>query len=731
MPYYPIGNGTIITPQWFNDIQNRLYNSDTGEYKQWLDSDLSDTPGQIKDRVDSLSNEFKVTGSTGLYANYQGGKIRNLQGTTTTIASGSVLCSDNSINYICLSKTGIITSTPSIAGMPLAKLTFSSGQVVSNEDLRAKWLLFDSSDVQSNIVTKTSGFTASGNTTFLISPSNNLSITLPLNPDVGLTFYCIITPSVYSVQIASGQKVNNSVNSWPLSSSFIYQCTYFSDAVGWYIAASPIDGQLKSTSLLDMPSQLVPNKILGTNTFGSKYELQDAITYNWVVANSNYLSKPGDRIFADTSGGSFAVSLPPGAVAGNYIEIFGDFATHNLTVNRNGATIDGSVGNITLSSTKQITRFIYSGTTWISSAGSFSAESPDATVGTLGVTNSIYTSTLLAEAVQGTGAVLNTATSLCLLAYAANDNKFYLRPAIFNGSDVFTYYKATAFSDTVQDVYIEKISDTKAVIVYYIPGSDSVAIRLVSVSTSGIILLSQTVISSATYTISPAFQCTPTAFVAKYSSSRLCVVCNAGVYFYSTENDTLSLLVSTGYVDQYVGFPGSIVANGRYWYATAGYNGPGVNTGFSTVIDSQTNTIARHDISGSVLMLYLQSSGNVGAEVFNHPAGVNGAYLATLTTANPYFEIGNLSGSRITEWVPPHTRLGVRITRIGNKIVVLLSNRTQVIQGNQATDGTVSISPASNLLGLSLSPVVYSYFGYIASTKACIIIPGSVCIAYV
>lgn len=91
---------------------------------------------------------------------------------------------------------------------------------------------------------------------------------------------------------------------------------------------------------------------------------------NWIKVTSNYTASNGDRIIADTTGGTFTINLPAAPAIGSYVQIFGSgLNVNNLTVSGNGSTIEGSPSNLTLSETGAIYDFIYDGSTWQVSSG--------------------------------------------------------------------------------------------------------------------------------------------------------------------------------------------------------------------------------------------------------------------------------------------------------------------------------------------------------------------------
>jgi hypothetical protein len=69
----------------------------------------------------------------------------------------------------------------------------------------------------------------------------------------------------------------------------------------------------------------------------------------WTVKTSNYTAVNSDRILADTSVGSFTITLPSSPSAANYIEVNdpeGTWGTNNLTIARNGSNISSSAEDL-------------------------------------------------------------------------------------------------------------------------------------------------------------------------------------------------------------------------------------------------------------------------------------------------------------------------------------------------------------------------------------------------
>ena len=89
-------------------------------------------------------------------------------------------------------------------------------------------------------------------------------------------------------------------------------------------------------------------------------------TAGWIKKTTTYTALAGDKIIADTSGGTFTITLPATPAEGDVIEIAdgADWATTNLTVARNGSTIEGLSEDIIFNIKGASVRFIYDGTTW-------------------------------------------------------------------------------------------------------------------------------------------------------------------------------------------------------------------------------------------------------------------------------------------------------------------------------------------------------------------------------
>ena len=96
---------------------------------------------------------------------------------------------------------------------------------------------------------------------------------------------------------------------------------------------------------------------------------------NWIRKTSTYTASVNDRIIADTSGGTFTINLPTSPSTGDEVHIAdtNNFATTNLTIGRNGSTIEGYSDDFILDIAQLDIKFIYDSSTWkifTSTAGS-------------------------------------------------------------------------------------------------------------------------------------------------------------------------------------------------------------------------------------------------------------------------------------------------------------------------------------------------------------------------
>jgi hypothetical protein len=87
---------------------------------------------------------------------------------------------------------------------------------------------------------------------------------------------------------------------------------------------------------------------------------------SWVLRTSNVTVSSPSAIIADTSGGDWTLTLPASPSTGDYVQLLdgADWSANNLTVARNGETIDGDAADLVMNIGNIAVDLIYDGTTW-------------------------------------------------------------------------------------------------------------------------------------------------------------------------------------------------------------------------------------------------------------------------------------------------------------------------------------------------------------------------------
>jgi hypothetical protein len=85
------------------------------------------------------------------------------------------------------------------------------------------------------------------------------------------------------------------------------------------------------------------------------------------VKTANFTAAANDGVQTNTSGGAFTVTLPATPAVGDQIIVTdsaGSWATNNLTVGRNGSTIESLAEDLICNISSVSAQFVYNGTTW-------------------------------------------------------------------------------------------------------------------------------------------------------------------------------------------------------------------------------------------------------------------------------------------------------------------------------------------------------------------------------
>lgn len=118
-----------------------------------------------------------------------------------------------------------------------------------------------------------------------------------------------------------------------------------------------------------LPGELAINiadgKVFYENSSGAVSQLSGGV--NYVYKTSNYTTQDKEGVLADTTGGSFTVTLPATPATGAQVVVAdagASWGTNNLTVGRNGSTIGGLAQDLVCDITGVSVQLVYDGTTW-------------------------------------------------------------------------------------------------------------------------------------------------------------------------------------------------------------------------------------------------------------------------------------------------------------------------------------------------------------------------------
>ena len=110
-----------------------------------------------------------------------------------------------------------------------------------------------------------------------------------------------------------------------------------------------------------------PSRNVFLSTDGTNwYEIQTQGS-DWLTKTGTYTAFAGDKIFANTTGGAFTITLPASPTIGDevrFVDLANNFDTNNLTVGRNSEKIDGATSDLTVATEGAAFALVYSGSTY-------------------------------------------------------------------------------------------------------------------------------------------------------------------------------------------------------------------------------------------------------------------------------------------------------------------------------------------------------------------------------
>lgn len=140
-PAIPFADGDDLTAEIVTLAFNQVFDDQPqylGHRARLLDSELSNTPGQIKDRLKIVTDSLKITAVSGLTVSYGSGIVKLSSGLIQPITGNLLVVADNAVSYVWVSIAGTVETglTAPVIRALLARVTAVSGTVTLVEDLR-------------------------------------------------------------------------------------------------------------------------------------------------------------------------------------------------------------------------------------------------------------------------------------------------------------------------------------------------------------------------------------------------------------------------------------------------------------------------------------------------------------------------------------------------------------------------------------------------------------------
>ncbi len=141
LPNVPFTDGTIYTPEIAYLAFNQVFDDQTsylGHRPKIVDTDLSDTSGQIKQRLSAVTEGLKCSVYSGLTVAHTSGSVRLPGGGVLTIAAGQIVVPDNTTSTIFVDDTGVlqVANIANVIRLPMATVTAVSGTITALIDIR-------------------------------------------------------------------------------------------------------------------------------------------------------------------------------------------------------------------------------------------------------------------------------------------------------------------------------------------------------------------------------------------------------------------------------------------------------------------------------------------------------------------------------------------------------------------------------------------------------------------
>jgi hypothetical protein len=144
IPKTTFSDGDIITPEILNQaFISPVFDGQSqylGHREGLLDTELSDEPGNVKDKLNGVVGNFTPSVHSGLTIAYTSGNIQDVTDTLRSIPAGLIVCPDNATSYVYIDDTYTVkvSDLPPVFRSLIARVTTVSGSVTSLEDMRVK-----------------------------------------------------------------------------------------------------------------------------------------------------------------------------------------------------------------------------------------------------------------------------------------------------------------------------------------------------------------------------------------------------------------------------------------------------------------------------------------------------------------------------------------------------------------------------------------------------------------
>jgi hypothetical protein len=262
------------------------------------------------------------------------------------------------------------------------------------------WVLTRATDADTYVINSADGL-SEGSTVFVQQGATGAGQTYTCNTSGVITFG---TTAITFVQISTAQI-------YSAGAGLTLTGTQFS-------LTAPVTAALGGTGLTSPGASgnvLVSNGVAWTSA-----AMAAGITFT-DVKTSNYTAAVNDGVQTSTVGGSFTVTLPATPATGAQVIITdagGVWGTNNLTVGRNGSTIEGVASDLICNISNVAVQLVFSGTTWTVFAQAGGAggviDINSQTTGTLGVARGGTGATSLTGVLKGNGTSAFTAGTVAL-----------------------------------------------------------------------------------------------------------------------------------------------------------------------------------------------------------------------------------------------------------------------------------------------------------------------------